>query len=230
VRGNGLTAASYTAVADVEPHLADALLGLLRDERVAAYAGRSPERPETDRVYVDAASAARAREILAAHLPGLVDHVDPDPDDVEAAFLGIVAGFDAGSPEEVPPWPTTEDLDLPPGPPSTAEGRVLRAATGWDDLFDEEPDEAATAEPPSPDDHYVPPPPPPLPAADAGTRLAWAGAIGGPLLIFVSAILGWRLDGWLLLLAAAGFVGGFVALVARLKDDPDDDPHGGAVV
>ncbi len=79
-------------------------------------------------------------------------------------------------------------------------------------------------------DDYVPPPPPPLPATDAITRLAWAAAIGGPILLVLSALfsLGTKVTS----LALAAFVGGFATLVARLPDRAgrDDGWDDGAVL
>ena len=43
MRGNGLSADAYVAVADLDPGTADALLAALRDRGVAAYAAASPE-------------------------------------------------------------------------------------------------------------------------------------------------------------------------------------------
>ena len=43
MRGNGLSAEAYVAVADLDPGTADALLAALRDRGVAAYAAASPD-------------------------------------------------------------------------------------------------------------------------------------------------------------------------------------------
>jgi 4-hydroxybenzoate polyprenyltransferase len=49
--------------------------------------------------------------------------------------------------------------------------------------------------------------------------------------VFVLAtLLGWQLDGWVLLVAAVAFLAGFGYLVSRLKDRDTDDPDDGAVV
>ncbi len=74
-RGNGLTAASYVPLADIDPRATTVILDALREAGVAAYAvaatGRSslgweldvPNRP-VDRLYVDAAASAAARGVL----------------------------------------------------------------------------------------------------------------------------------------------------------------------
>ena len=74
-----------------------------------------------------------------------------------------------------------------------------------------------------PDDHFVPQPPPPLPEADRVTRLAWAAMIGGPSLIILAALLGIGLEGWVVVLALGGFLGGFATLIARMRDRPRQD-------
>jgi hypothetical protein len=56
--------------------------------------------------------------------------------------------------------------------------------------------------------------------------------IGGPLLFQLATLLGWQLEDWVGLVGVVGFVGGFVTLVARMKDRPPNDtgPDDGAVV
>jgi hypothetical protein len=79
-------------------------------------------------------------------------------------------------------------------------------------------------------ERYVPPDPPPL-GGDIVSRLSWAAVLGGPLFL-VFAVLFWRELPHLLMLAAlAAFVGGFVALVARMPRDrdPGDDDDGAVV-
>ncbi|TAK71072.1 MAG: hypothetical protein EPO13_00815 [Actinomycetota bacterium] len=135
------------------------------------------------------------------------------------------------------------------GPPASGlSGRLIRRARpdGSSDLPSDQPgfasqpaaDAGRTEAGPqagSPDDdpgdHFVPPTPPPLPRGDTLTRLAWVGVLGGPLLLLVTYLLGWRLDRYLSALAVLGFVAGFVTLVARMRDDRGDDgPEDGAVV
>jgi hypothetical protein len=82
------------------------------------------------------------------------------------------------------------------------------------------------------DEHYVPPDPPPLPRLDARRKLAWFGLLGCPLVMLIGAVLGVPYPGWLALLIALGFIGGFVYLVATLPRHRDDDWGGddGAVI
>jgi hypothetical protein len=299
-RGNGRHAASYSPLVDLDPQLADAVLHMLADEGIAAYAvpvsdhrtltdlpGRLVDRP-LDRVYVDRAATANARRVVDAHLPELVAELESGrgdaertgapvdrPDDGRAdgmpgedrapssrgldedeAWAQILAAYDQTAPDPVPRWPVAEDL---PGPEDDRRrGRLLRAAS-FDDLTapvdddaegetddrrrGEDPHADEPASPPTthrqytppaePEEHFVPPPPPPLNLpADPVSRAAWIGVIGGPLIFLLATLLSWRLDGWMALLAVVGFVGGFVTLVARMKDrpPPEDGGDNGAVV
>ena len=80
------------------------------------------------------------------------------------------------------------------------------------------------------DGHFVPPTPPPLPQTDPITRLAWGGLLGGPLLILIATMFGFSLEPWIVLLAIAAFLGGFVTLVARMRDRKPEGWDDGAVV
>jgi len=75
---------------------------------------------------------------------------------------------------------------------------------------------------------YEPPHPPPIPTpSDAVGRAAWAAVIGGPIFVVVTSLLGW--DRLMTGLGVAITIGGFVALVARMKDREDDDDNGAVV-
>ncbi|MEU7006054.1 hypothetical protein [Streptomyces sp. NPDC046332] len=82
--------------------------------------------------------------------------------------------------------------------------------------------------------HFVPPEPPPLPEADATTKFAWLGVVGGPVLMLLAVLLQWDMTWWLTTVCVGGFLGGFATLVARMRhddeDDEFDDPGRGAVV
>jgi len=111
-RDNGLVAAEYAAVGDVDPRVGEHLLDVLLLDGIAAYLRPSsdlnpitrssslPKRP-TDRLYVDRAHVATARDYVRR----LAEEVEATPsprapesplnaDDVEAAWAEIVAGYD----------------------------------------------------------------------------------------------------------------------------------------
>lgn len=80
--------------------------------------------------------------------------------------------------------------------------------------------------------HFVPPEPPPPPRAEPRRRAAWFGLFGSPTLMLVAVVLGWSLPSWVTAGLAAGFVGGFVYLVATMPNRHPGDGSGdnGAVV
>jgi len=242
-RDNGLSAPSYTRVEDVETHLVDGLLERLRDAGVAAYSAPSsgrlgpygetvPPAGPSDSVYVDAAVRDRARSVQHAYLREVRD---------ELAWSDIVAGFDRESEDAVPRWPVSEDVDEDAGLDDSRAGRrtavdsepPVGPTIGFDALRDQvAASPLAPAPRDDPEDHFRPPPPPPLPSMDRIARFAWAGALGGPLVLVLATILRISLDGWVGLLAVLAFMAGFVTLVARMKDRPptDSGPDDGAVV
>ncbi|CDR11194.1 hypothetical protein [Streptomyces iranensis] len=81
--------------------------------------------------------------------------------------------------------------------------------------------------------HFVPPEPPPLPESDTTSRFAWLGVLGGPLLLLGVVLFRVEMVWWIATLGVGGFLGGFVTLVLRMKDDDDEEDDGpgrGAVV
>lgn len=240
-RDNGLRAPTYARLDDVETQLVDELLDRLRQAGVAAYSAPTPGRrgpygdtvppvAPSDSVYVDAAHRATAQQVADTYLREVRD---------DLAWSDIVAGFDIDLHEEVPRWPVSEDVDPEAG--SGRESAPLGPTIGFDSLRDTAPG-PPVVEPAGgaarrrtdddAEDHFRPPPPPPLPDIDRISRFAWAGALGGPLLLVVAALAGVQLEGWVGLLALASFMAGFVTLVARMKDRPptDSGPDDGAVV
>lgn len=230
-RGNGLTADAYVPLADLTPQLADAMLSALREAGIAAYAApapgttggyldvRLPEEP-TDRLYADAEARQAAEDILERRLPELRADYAASRDEDEI-FAEIVAGFDLPAIDGETPWPAEENLD--DGPEDTAGASL-------EDSGSERTATARVVKPASEDEeeHFVPPPPPPLPKADPLTRFAWIALLGGPVYLVLSVFLGWSVPSWAAFVAVAAFIGGFVALVLRMGDDPPDDD--GAVV
>ena len=134
------------------------------------------------------------------------------PEHEQRAWDAIVADL-SGQIDLGPQFPKERSL-----PPLLADGEHPDPLADPPDL---EPD------PEVDDEGYEPPHPPPIPRpADAVGRFAWAGVLGGPVVVVASNLLGW--DDWLAGLGVVATIGGFVALIARMKDrDGDDD---GAVV
>lgn len=157
-----------------------------------------------------------------------------EPLDVDEAFAAIIADWDRQTPPGERFWPAQEDAgpeltvshgpapdaDPPPFEPFEPAATAAAAADG----------PTAGSGPAVEEERYVPPEPPPLPRGDLISRLAWAGALGGPLFLLI-AVIAWRsAPQILLMLAIVAFVAGFVTLIARMPQHRDDDDGDGAVV
>ncbi|MEV6169787.1 hypothetical protein AB0L99_16375 [Streptomyces sp. NPDC051954] len=139
------------------------------------------------------------------------------------------------SPKEAPEAKEAKEAEEPAGgdKPAKPLGSSVSFAPGVGgprDYTAPEPSEEDFTE--DDEGHFVPPEPPPLPAADATSKFAWLGVIGGPILLLLAVLLGWEMTWWLTTLGIGGFVGGFATLVMRMRtdDEDDDDPGRGAVV
>ncbi|MGH3448061.1 MAG: hypothetical protein ACRDQA_17485 [Nocardioidaceae bacterium] len=232
MRSNGLTAAAYTPVADLNPRVADAFLDELQAEGIAAYSKPAEsstttgfDRPEfrvdvMDRLFVDSSAYDQVHEILATR--GQLQEND------DLTWAQIVAGFDQPVNTLVAPWPANEDVD--------DETDTDRGGREEPEAADDEPttysiESASTQKRRAPnadpdEERFVPPEPPPLPRLAPVDQLSWLGVIGGPLLLLISAMFTLALPTWLSLVAVAAFVGGFVSLVVRMRRDDGDDWSG----
>lgn len=161
--------------------------------------------------------------------------------DFDAAWRAIVAGYGKTGTDQVARWSPAEDVETDT-PNAAGSWRVLRRSgpedtgetadtedDGWGMPEDvprlDLPDQVEIEE-----EHYVPPPPPPLPRVDFHTKLAWVGVIGGPLFLILFTALDWAPIPGANFFAIAAFVGGFVSLVYRMKDDGPNHGDDGAVV
>ncbi|MGH3370603.1 MAG: hypothetical protein ACRDPR_11430, partial [Nocardioidaceae bacterium] len=239
--------ASYASRGEVEPAVTDDVLAALAEAGIAAYAEASdgagdrsgdrsgdgiadgtgdgiadgtqptervrPVRP-MDRLYVDEASAERAKAVVARSSE-------------DAEWRSLVEQFNAGDTAEHT-WPASEDVDEDEAETETAEKPAVVTADEADEADDEPPARAAK----DPHEHYIPPEPPRGPRLDWIGRIAWAGVIGGPLLLVLVALLDLGSSNRVTLIGALGFAGGFLTLVFRMKDrlPADDTPDDGAVV
>ena len=84
------------------------------------------------------------------------------------------------------------------------------------------------ADPAALEDRFVPPPPPPLPHTTPDRYAAWAGVLGGPVMLVLAVLLGVQLPTWLAGVMVVGFVGGFVYLVFQMPRAPRDPGDDGA--
>jgi hypothetical protein len=233
MRDNGLTAASYASLGGIDPLVAQPVLDALAAAGIAAYCenqseARTPEEADEpvripvgyDEIFVDAAAVDQARPVI-----------DRSTEDAEWESLvqqfsqPSAPGHDGGD-DPVPRWPASEDVDDKYEPLiDVPTGLTVEDTPAADD------EEAQPKRKDDPHDHFVPPEPPRGPRLDWITRLAWLGLLGGPLLLIAAAVLDFG-TGRITTLAVAGFIGGFLTLVLRMKDrlPPGDGGDDGAVV
>jgi len=219
-RDNGLDAALWSPLRDVDPRIGEYLLDLLEAAGIAAYLEPSADvepytrtvnlpSPPSDRLFVDRARRADARVVVDEHSPAgtEVQPVAPEPAalrpglDEDAEWARIVSAFEA---EHGRAAVQEEPADTPPPPPH--ELPVLDR----------------------PDEHYEPPPPPPIPAPAPASLYAVLLIVGGVLLIGAPGILRLSADVGLVL-GVMGIAGGVAMLVSRMRDRSDDGDDGAVV-
>jgi hypothetical protein len=220
-RDNGLDAALWSPLRDVDPRVGEHLLDLLRDAGIAAYLEPSADvspytrtvhlpSPPSDRLFVDRTRRADARGLVDGqadelarrqHQPERLVRRDLDE---EAEWRRIVAALEAE-----PGQTTVEDEPAAPAPVAApAEPEFL-------DL---------------PEEHYEPPPPPPLRAPAPASLYAVLLIAAGALLVIAPQLVGLAGD-LALVLGVAAVAGGVAVLVSRMRDrSDDDDGDDGAVV
>jgi hypothetical protein len=234
-RDNGIDAADFAAVGDLDPRLAEHLLDLLGARGIAAYLQPSmdvnpitrsstvPARP-TDRLYADRAHLGTARDLLRR----LVAEED-------ATFEGIVAGFDRPVDPTTAPWPAAENLagalpggaaDGVPDPPPDPAPRPLDARQVTEPSLLDALDTFGADLPDPPEERFVPPPPPPLPRLSRQTVLGALALLVGLMLVLAPG-LGPFGRGDSIMVGFAAMLGGAVALILRLRPGtgPEEDQH-----
>jgi hypothetical protein len=220
-RDNGLEAALWSPLGDVDPRVGEHLLDLLHAVGIAAYLEPSSDvepytrtvslpSPPSDRLFVDRSRRAEARTVVDQHVPAVDVPPAPGPEpaaarrelDEDAEWARIVSAFEAEHGRSAAP---DEPAELAPPPPH--ELPVLDR----------------------PDEHFEPPPAPPIPAPAPASLYAVLLIVAGVLLIGAPGILGLSADLGLVI-GVAGIAGGVAMLVSRMRDRSDDDGDDGAVV
>jgi hypothetical protein len=237
MRSNGLPAARFDVLRDVDQLVSPRLLQLLAEAGIAAYARQranavDPTRFDiVDRLWVDATRREEAGRLVDEHLPAISALLERDDDTL---FAEIVAGWDDDGGSPVGAWPVQEDVDAdapsvddafarPEDPPAGVRRRLIRPA--------EQP--APAVEPDDAEDHFIPPPPPPLPRLDKPTLVGLLALMVGAGFLVVIWLLGAYVDPpvrWLALVCA---LGGGASLLVRMRDKlpPEEGgPDDGAVV
>ena len=218
-RDNGLDAALWTPLRDVDPRVGEHLLDLLEAAGIAAYLEPSADvgpytrtvflpSPPSDRLFVDRARRKEARGLVEQNLDSPVR--DPSPDrprvprsvDEAAEWQRIVAAFEAEHGRTAVP---DEPADAPPPPPH--EPSVLDR----------------------PEEHYEPPPPPPMPVPSPASLYAVLLIAAGALLLMAPGVLGLSFDVGLVL-GVAAVASGAGVLVTRMRERSVEEGDDGAVV
>ena len=218
-RDNGLDAALWAPLRDVDPRVGEHLLDVLRDAGIAAYLEPSADvepytrtvslpSPPADRLFVDRGRAAEARLLVEQQADEHVQERTRAPRaarldvDEDAEWARIVAAFEAEHGR-----PGVAEEPSPAAPPQPAEPEVLDR----------------------PDEHYEPPPPPPLPAPAPASLYAVLLIAAGAVLVVAPRVLGLSSDVGLVL-GVAAVVGGVALLVSRMRERSTEDGDDGAVV
>jgi hypothetical protein len=217
-RDNGLDAALWTPLRDVDPRVGEHLLDLLREAGIAAYLEPSADvapytrtvylpSPPSDRLFVDRARHTEARGLVDLNAD---EHARRQPRavrrdlDEEAEWRRIVAALEVD--------PVLGGADAEPAPtPAPA------VAAAEPDLLE------------LPEEHYEPPPPPPLRPPAPASLYAVLLIAAGALLIIAPQVVG--LSGTTaLVLGVVGVAAGVAVLVSRMRERSVDDGDDGAVV
>lgn len=190
-----------------------------------------------------------------------VDGAPLGGDSTDDVWAQIVAGFDLPATVGAGPWPLAEDLPPDSEAAASGDGSDRRRPSSLESLYTATPDptdqspvprrivrpvdpsidaetSSSTAATQSGeydplsilDEHFVPDPPPPLPRLRRGTRWALAAILVGVVLIVGRAF--WDSVPDAVFLGVLFVVGGFIGLVAMMREDrpSDSDPDDGAVV
>jgi hypothetical protein len=214
-RDNGLSAASYVPLADVDADVGDHLLSALRRARIAAYLEPAAE-ADRQRLYVATGDRADARTIVqvaaradgesAMRPPDLLDGVDTN-----AEFSALIADWHVDTINAV----------------RAAERDLTREDAEWRARIEPGFTDASAGDD---EEHYVPPPPPPLPRLSGATIGALLIMSASIVVLILGSEFGLPSD-FSFLAGVAGVLVGAGILLMRLRErPPDDEDDDGAVV
>ncbi|MGR7028032.1 hypothetical protein [Geodermatophilus sp. URMC 62] len=221
-RDNGLDAALWSPLRDVDPRVGEHLLDVLREAGIAAYLEPAADvepytrsvslpSPPADRLFVDRARVGEGRSLVDRHAdehapaeavrgPAAERRTVRRDLDEDAEWARIVAAYEAEHGRTVVETPT-------PAPAAAA----------------------APEEEPAGEEHYEPPPPPPVPLPSPSTLYAVLLAAAGAVLVGAPGVLGLTTDTGLVL-GVAALVGSAGLFLSRMRERSTDDGDDGAVV
>lgn len=235
-RDNGLDAAAFRALRDVDPRVGEHLLDVLREADIAAYLDPTSDvdavtrsialpSPPSDRLFVDRNLSEQARTLLREYDSETPETGESDADQTlrqsaappsspadDALWRELVAQYEAdhGRLGDT----LTDDFDQVAKRRAQDQDEARKAAS--DDSEAEE--------------HYEPPVPPPLPILSRGAAYALMMLAGGALLLVAPGTVGLRGD--------LGFIFGVLSIAAgvgmliwRMREGPAyENPDDGAIV
>ncbi|MEO9134771.1 MAG: hypothetical protein ABI301_07225 [Jatrophihabitantaceae bacterium] len=215
---NGLAAARYVPLTDIDPGIGQHLLTALGRARIAAYLDESPGPAETRRLFVAAEERGDARTIVAAVVraaggsapPIPADELKAPPDplvgvDTDAAFADLIADWHVDTVAAI----------------RNAEKALSREDEDWKARLEKGPAEPTWLD----EQHYVPPVPPPIPRLSAPTIMAVLLLTVSILLLVLGGELGLP-SKLTMLLGVCGVLLSAGILVMRLRENRDEDDDG----
>jgi hypothetical protein len=223
---NGLLAASYVPLTDIDTDVGRQLLTVLGRARIAAYLDPVATRVGERRLFVAADERGDARTIVSAAISALNGPTPADEAETDAAGdtkqdppADPLAGIDtdAAFAELIADWHVDTVAAV-----REAERQLRREDADWGLHFQQPQIEDPVW---LDDDHYVPPSPPPLPRLAAPTILAIVIMVASILMLALGGKLGFSPD-FTLLSGVCGLLAGACVLVMRLRDRRDDDDDG----
>jgi hypothetical protein len=210
-RGNGLDAAAFVPLVDVDPQFGDVVLSALGRAGIAAYLQQPPPPSERERLFVSRDDRTDARAIVGAATRSFVLAAGVDPAQTDAEFDHLVADWHVDTVAAV----RAAERDL------TREDAEWRARLAASTPVTEDDEDH--------EDHYVPPAPPPLPRLSTATVAALVVLAAGLGVLALGNVIGVTGD-LRFLLGIGALLGGAAMLVMRLRDRPIDDDDDGAVI
>lgn len=220
---NGLAAARYVPLTDIDADIGKHLLTALGRARIAAYLDESPvaavpPAAPTRRLFVAADERGDARTIVAAVVrasggtppPIPADELKPRPDplvgvDTDAAFADLIADWHVDTVTAI----------------REAEKALSREDEDWKARLEQAPAESSWLD----EQHYVPPTPPPMPRLSAPTIMAVLVLAASVLLLVLGGELGIA-SNVTMLLGVCGVLLSTGILVMRLRENRDEDDDG----
>jgi hypothetical protein len=230
-RDNGLEAASFVPLAEVDAAIGALLLDALGRARIAAYLEPTAD-PVRELLYAAAGDRGDARTIITAvsrandssdrpaagAQPGTVD-TRPSvsmPDalagrDTEAEFSALIADWHVDTIAAI----------------RSAERDLTREDAEWRARLIPPPADASQEG--EEEEHFVPPPPPPLPRLSAATIWALLLVAASFFVLIAGGWLGFGSD-FTFLVGIGGILVGAGVFVMKLRAHPEDDDDDGAIL